>query len=140
MLVLDIGRVTGLSASEIGHTHPGQVLVSDLVNGLPPSLHAPHGRFDFPPAQVIEFGQVQHHAKAAHGEHEDQEHGLLRGSGHVALDVFDARVAVALVHGRDVEPVQEILAHQKANLQRVPEHHLDDVKSGDALLPPHFGL
>lgn len=137
---LHVCRVTGLSASEIGHAHPGQVLVSDLVDGLPPRLHAAHGRLDLPPAQVIEFGQVQHHAEPADREHEHQEHGLLRGSGDVALDVFDARVAVTFVHGRHVESVQEILAHQKAYFQRVPENHLDDVKPGDALLPPHFGL
>lgn len=139
-LVLHISGITGLSAAEIWHTHPRQVLVSDLVNGLSPSLHASHGRFDFPPAQVVEFCQVEHHAKPTDREHEDQEHGLLRGSGHVALDIFYAGVAVTLIHGRDVESVQEILTHQKAYFQRVSENHLDDVKPGDALLSPHFGL
>lgn len=138
--VLHISRVTGLSAAKIWHTHPRQVLISDLINGLPPSLHTPNGRFDFPPAQVIEFSQVQHHAEPADREHEHQEHCLLRGSGDVALDIFYAGVAVTFVHGRDVESIQEILTHQKANLQRVSENHLDDVKPGDALLPPHFGL
>lgn len=137
---LHVRRVTGLSAAEVGHTHPRQVLVSDLINGLPPSLHASHGRFDFPPAQMIEFRQVQHHAEPADREHEHQEHRLLRGSGHVALDVFDAGVAVTFVHRRHVESIQEILTHQKAYFQRVSEHHLDDVKPGDALLAPHFGL
>lgn len=137
---LHISRVTGLSAAKIGHTHPGQVLISDLINGLPPSLNASHGRFDFPPPQVIEFSQVQHHAEPADGEHEHQEHRLLRGSGDVALDIFYAGVAITFVHGRDVESIQEVLTHQKAYFQRVSEHHLDDVKPGDALLSPHFGL
>lgn len=138
--VLHISRVTGLSAAEIRHTHPRQVLISDLINGLPPSLHTAHGGFDFPPAQMIEFRQVQHHAKAADREHEDQEHGLLRRSGDVALDIFNAGVAITFIHRRDVESVQEVLTHQEADLQRVSENHLDDVKAGDALLSPHFGL
>jgi len=138
--VLHISRVTGLSAPEIRHTHPRQVLISDFINGLPPSLHTSHGRFDFPPAQMIEFRQVQRHAEPADREHEDQEHSLLRGSGHVALDVFNAGVAVTFVHRRDVESIQEVLTHQKSDFQRVSEHHLDDVKPGDALLSPHFGL
>lgn len=29
---LHIRRVTGLRAPEIGHTHPGQVFISDLIN------------------------------------------------------------------------------------------------------------
>lgn len=138
--VLHICRVTGLSAAEIRHTHPRQVLISDFINRLPASLHASHGRLDFPPPQVIEFRQVQHHTKPTDREHEDQEHCLLRGSGDVALDVFYAGVAVTFVHRRNVESIQEILAHQKAYFQRVSEHHLDDVKPGDALLSPHFGL
>ena len=89
---------------------------------------------------MIEFRQVQNHTKPADGEHEHQEHGLLRGPGDVALDVFDARVSIALVHGRHVESVQEILPHQKTDLQRVSEHHLDDVEPRDALLAPQFGL
>lgn len=138
--VLHISWVTGLSAAKIRHTHPWQVLISDFINGLSPSLHASHGRFDFPPAQVIEFCQVQHHTKPTDSEHEDQEHRLLRGSGDVALDIFYAGVAITFIHRGDVESIQEILTHQKAYFQRVSENHLDDVKPGDALLPPHFGL
>lgn len=47
---LHISGVTGLSAAEIRHTHPRHVLISDFINGLPPSLHTSHGRFDFPPS------------------------------------------------------------------------------------------
>lgn len=137
---LHVGGVTGLSAAEIGHTHPGQILVPDLVDGLPAGPHAPHSRFDLPPAQVIELGQIEDHAKATDRKHEDEKHGFLRGSGHVALHLLDARVSITLVHGGHVESVQEILAHQKANFQSVSEHHLNDVKPGNALLPPPFGL
>ncbi len=137
---LHVGGVTGLSAAEIGHTHPGKILVSDLVDGLPAGPHAPHGRFDLPPAQVIELGQVEDHAKATDREHKDEEHGFLRGSGHVTLHLPDARVSIALEHGGHVESVQEILAHQKADFQNVSEHHLNDVKPGNALLPPQFRL
>lgn len=138
--VLHISRVTGLSAAKIRHAHPRQVLISDFINGLPPSLHTSHGRFDFPPPQMIEFCQVQHHTKPTDREHEDQEHRLLRGSGDVALDIFYAGVSITFVHRRDVESIQEILTHQKAYFQRVSENHLDDVKPGDALLSPQFGL
>lgn len=137
---LHVRRVTGLRAAEVGHAHPGLIFVPDLIDGLPAGLHASHGRFDLAPAQVVELGQVEDDAKAAHREHEDEEHGLLRGPGHVTLHLLDARVAIALVHRGHVESVQEVLAHQKADFQSVSEHDLNDVEPRDALLASHFRL
>lgn len=110
-LNLHVGRVTGLSAAEIRHAEARQVLVSDLVDGLSSGLHSPYGRFDFPPAQMIELGQIEYHAETADCKHEDEEDGFLRGPGHVALDLLNARVPVTLVHGGHIESVQKVLAH-----------------------------
>lgn len=108
---LHIGGVTRLSATEIGHAHPRQVFVPDLVNWLSSSLHAPNGCFDFPPAKVVEFGKVQNHTYPTDGEHEDQKHGLLRWSWNVALNIFDAGVSITFIHGRDIESIEEVLTH-----------------------------
>ncbi|CAG5878678.1 unnamed protein product [Menidia menidia] len=136
----DVGRLAGLGPAQVGGL--GQVrhvLLAHFADGLPPGLDAPHGRLDLPPADVVELGQVEQDADAAHREHEHQEDRLLRGPRHVALHLLHARVAVALEHPRHVEAVQEVLAGQEPDLQRVAEHHLDDVEAGDALLPTHLG-
>lgn len=89
---------------------------------------------------MVELSQVEQHTNAAHGKHEDQKHGLFRGSRHVTLHLLHARVAITLKHPWHVEAVQEVLAGQEADLQCVAEHHLDDVETGDAFLPAHFSI
>lgn len=114
------------------------VLLAHFADGLPSGLHALHGRLDLPPPEVIELGQVEQHADAAHGKHEDQEDSFFCRTGHVALHLLHARVAVALKHPRHVEAVQEVLAGQEADLQRVAEHYLNDVEARNAFLTFHF--
>lgn len=137
---LYICRVTGLSTSKVWHTHPGQVFVPDLINRLPPGLHSSHSGFDLPPAEVVELCQIQHHTDATDCKHEDQKHCLLCRPGNITLHIFYAGVSITLVHRRDIESIQEVLTHQKPYLQRISEHHLDDVEPGNALLPSHFRL
>lgn len=117
----------------------GHVLLPDLADRLPAGLDAPDGGLDLTPAQVVELGQIEHHADAAHGEHEHQENRFFRGPGHVALHLLETWVAVALENPRHAEAVKEVLACQEANLQRVSEHHLYDVEAGDPFLPPNLG-
>lgn len=77
---------------------------------------------------MVELSQVEQHTNAAHCKHKDQEHGLFCGTRDVTLHLLHTRVTIALEHPRYVEAVQEVLAGQKADLQRVAENHLDDVE------------
>lgn len=65
---------------------------------------------------MIEFSQVQEHTDATDRKHEDQKHGLLRGSWNVAFYIFDAGVSITLIYRGDIESVQEILTHQEPYL------------------------
>lgn len=87
---------------------------------------------------MVELGQVEQNAYAAYSKHKDQEYSFFCWTRHVALHLLHTWVTVTLEHPWDVKAVQEVLAGQEANFQRVPEHHLDDVETGDALLPPYF--
>lgn len=88
---------------------------------------------------MVELSQVEQHTYAAYCKHKDQKHGLFCGTRHVTFHLLHTRVAITLKHPWHVEAVQEVLAGQEADLQRVAEHHLDDIESGDAFLPSHFG-
>ena len=87
---------------------------------------------------MVELSQVEQHTNATHSKHKDQKHGLFCGTRHVTLHLLHTWVSVTLKHPWYVEAVQEVLAGQKADLQRVAEHHLDDVETRDAFLPSHF--
>lgn len=87
---------------------------------------------------MIELSQVEQHAYAADGEHKDKKDSFFCRTRHVTLHLLHARVAVTLKHSWHVEAIQEVLAGQEADLQRVAEHNLDDVETGDALLPSHL--
>lgn len=89
---------------------------------------------------MVELSQVEEHAYAAHGKHEDEEDRFFCWAGHVTLHLLHTGVAVTLKHPWHVEAVQEVLAGQEADLQGIAEHHLDDVEAGDAFLTPHFGV
>lgn len=104
------------------------ILLAHFTDGLPSGLHPLHGRLYLPPAKVVELSQVENHTYATYCKHKDQKHGLFCGPGHVTLHLLHTRVAIALKHPRHVEAVQEVLAGQKADLQRIAEHHLDDVE------------
>lgn len=88
---------------------------------------------------MVELSQVEQHTNATHREHKDQKHGLFCGTRHVTLNLLHTWVAVTLEHPWNVEAVQEVLAGQEADLQRVAEHNLDDVEAGNAFLSSHFG-
>lgn len=115
------------------------VLLPDLTDRLPAGLDAPDGGLDLAPAQMVELGQVEHHADAAHRKHEHQENRFFCGTGHVALHLLQTWVAVTLENPRHTKAVKEVLACQEANLQCVSEHHLNDVKAGDPFLPANLG-
>lgn len=88
---------------------------------------------------MVELSQVEQHTYAADREHKDQKHSLLCGPRHVTLDFLHAGIAIALKHPWNVEAIQEVLACQEAYLQRITEHHLDDVEAGNTFLPPNLG-
>lgn len=115
------------------------VLFPDLTDRLPAGLYAPDGSLDLTPAQVVELSQIEHHADAAYRKHEHQENGFFSGSRDVALHFFEAWVAVTLKNPRHAETIEKILACQEANLQGIPENHLNDVKAGDPFLPANLG-
>lgn len=114
------------------------ILLAHFTDGLPSGLHTSHGRLYLPPSEVVELGQVEQHTNATHSKHEDQEDSFFCRTGHVTLHLLHAGVAVALEHPRHVEAVQEVLAGQEADLQRIAEHHLDDVETRNTFLPFHF--
>jgi len=87
---------------------------------------------------VIELSQVEQNANAAYCKHKDQEDSFFCWTRHVTLHLLHTWVAVTLKHPRHIEAIQEVLAGQEANLQRVAEDNLDDVETGDAFLPSHF--
>lgn len=87
---------------------------------------------------MVELSQVEQHTYATHCKHKDQKHGLFCGTRHITLHFLHTWVAVTLKHPWHVEAVQEVLPGQEADLQRVAEHHLDDVEAGYAFLPSHF--
>lgn len=87
---------------------------------------------------MVELSQVEQHTYAAHCKHKDQKHGLFCGTRHVTLHLLHTWVAITLKHSWHIEAIQEVLAGQEADLQRIAEHNLDDVKPGDAFLPSHF--
>lgn len=115
------------------------VFLPDLADRLPAGLDAPDGGLNLAPAQMVELGQVEHYADAAHRKHEHQENRFFRGAGHVALHLLQTWVAVALENPRHTKAVKEVLARQEANLQCISKHHLNDVKTGDPFLPANLG-
>lgn len=115
------------------------ILLAQFADGLPPSLDPSDGRLYLPPANVVELSQVEQHTYATDREHKDQKHSLFCGTRHVTLDFLHTGIAIALKHPWNVEPIQEVLACQEAYLQRITEHHLDDVETGNTFLPPNFG-
>ena len=136
----DIGWLAGLGPAQVwGLGQVRHILLAQFTDGLPPSLHPPDGRLYLPPADVVELSQVEQHADATDGKHKDQKHSLFCGTWYVTLDFLHAGITIALKHPRNVEAIQEVLACQEAYLQRIAEHHLDDVETGNAFLPPDFG-
>lgn len=115
------------------------VLLPDLTDRLPAGLDAPDGGLDLTPAQVVELGQVEHHADPADCEHEHQENRFFSGARHVALHLLQTRVAVTLENPGNTKAIKEVLARQEANLKCVSEHHLNNVKAGDPFLPTNLG-
>lgn len=107
----DVGRFAGLCASQVGWLRQMRhVLLPDFTDRLPAGLDAPDGGLDLAPAEMIELSQIEHHANAAHGKHEDQENRFFCGPGHVALHLLETRVAVALENPRHAEAIKEVLA------------------------------
>lgn len=88
---------------------------------------------------MVELSQVEQHAYAADCEHKDQKHCLFCRTRHITLHLLHARVAITLKHSWHIEAIQEVLACQEADLQRIAKHDLDDVETGDAFLSSYFG-
>lgn len=87
---------------------------------------------------MVELSQVEQHTYATYCKHKDQKHGLFCWPRHVALHLLHTGVAIAFKHPGHIETIQEVLACQEADLQRIAEHNLDDVEAGDAFLSFHF--
>lgn len=87
---------------------------------------------------MVELSQIEQHTYATYCKHEDQKHSLFCGTGDVTLHFLHTWVAIALKHPWNIEAIEEVLAGQEANLQRVAKHNLDDIKTGDAFLSSHF--
>lgn len=78
---------------------------------------------------MVELSQVEQHTYATYSKHKDQKHGLFCGTRYVTLHLFDTWIAITLKHPWHIEAIQEVLASQKADLQRIAEYHLDDVET-----------
>lgn len=87
---------------------------------------------------MVELSQIEQHTYATYCKHEDQENGLFRRTRHITLHFLHTWVAITLKHPRYIKAIQEVLASQEADLQRIAEHNLDDVEAGDAFLSSYF--
>nr|KAF6427790.1 hypothetical protein HJG63_008279 [Rousettus aegyptiacus] len=91
-------------------------------------------------AQVIDLQHVEKERQAGHGQHEDDEDGLLRGPGDEAVHGVGAGPLVTAVEWLQLKAVQEVLAGDEAHLEQHLEDGGEDVgpeqRPGDADLAP----
>ena len=91
-------------------------------------------------AQVVDLHEVEEQRHAGHGQHEDDEDGLLRGPGDVAVHRVGAGGLAALVHGPQLEAVQEVLGHDEGHLEQGFEDDVEHVGAQQLPLQAHAAL
>ncbi|TNN49139.1 hypothetical protein EYF80_040681 [Liparis tanakae] len=118
-----------------GRRQTGGVLRrSDLVSPGPGAASDPGVE------QVEHLHEVEEQGDAGHHQHEDDEDGLLRGPGHVALHREGAGLLGAGEHGHHDEAVQVVLADDEAGLDDDLEHQLGQVAPQQVAFDLHLPL